>query len=204
MLQRAPRRLAAVVLILSALPLLSGCGPVLVAGAAAGASVVHERRGPQTVLQDDYIELRAMHLYHQTPEIHQRSRISVTSYNYTVLLTGQAQTAEVSERFAAMVADVPRVRRVINEVTIGPHISMGRESSDVLLTSRVKLAMTGIDIEGFDPTRVKVVTEDGVVYLMGLVTPAEAHAAVEKARYVPGVEKVVRIFEYVEPGAAST
>jgi osmotically-inducible protein OsmY len=88
---------------------------------------------------------------------------------------------------------------VVNEVTIGPSASFARESEDALISSRVKIALADIDIPGFDPTRIKVVTEEGTVFLMGLVYPREGDAAAQKARYVPGVAKVAKVFEYIEP-----
>jgi osmotically-inducible protein OsmY len=93
---------------------------------------------------------------------------------------------------------MPKVERVIDEVTIGPGIDLMQESNDVVITTRAKVSLAELSLPGFDPTRVKVVTEDGVVYLMGLVSPEEAEAAAEKIRYVPGVKRVVKLFEYPE------
>ncbi len=188
---------AALALVL-ALSLLQGCGALLVGGVAAGASVAHERRDSRIVLEDEYTEHAAAGLLIDNPDINLHSRISVTSHNHVVLLTGQAETQAISDRFAEKVARLARVRMVVNEVTVGPLASFARESEDALITSRVKLALVGIDIPGFDLTRVKVVTEEGTVFLMGLVYPREADAAVDKARYVPGVKKVVKVFEYIE------
>ncbi|MBS1202205.1 MAG: putative periplasmic or secreted lipoprotein, partial [Chromatiaceae bacterium] len=126
------------------------------------------------------------------------SRIGVTSYNQKVLLTGQAETEAAATSAAELVSRLPKVERVIDEVTIGPPISMTQISEDVYLTSRAKFALTEIKLPGFDPTRVKVVTENGVVYLMGLVSQDEADAAAEQVRYVPGVQRVVKLFEYRE------
>ncbi len=179
------------------IPLLHGCAAVVVGGVAAGASVMHERRDAQVVLEDEYIEQSAAQLLRDNPDISLRSRISTTSYNHLVLLTGQAETEDIRDRFAQKVARLPNVTKVMNEVTVGPLASFTQESEDTLITSRVKIAFTETDIPGFDPTRVKVVTEDGVVFLMGLVYPAEADDAAERARYVPGVAKVVKIFEYI-------
>lgn len=181
------------------LPLLQGCPAVVVGGVAAGASVAHERRDSRTVLEDEHTEHTAAQLIIDNPDINMHSRISATSYNHLMLLTGQAETQQISDRYARLVAELPNVRKVINEVTIGPWASFARESEDAVITSRVKFALTKIDIPGFDATRVKVVTEEGVVFLMGLVHPNEADAAAEKARYVPGVIKVIKIFEYIEP-----
>jgi osmotically-inducible protein OsmY len=177
---------------------LEGCVPVVVTGAAVGVSVVHDRRTPGTVLDDEHIELQAWGLLDDHSDIREHSRIAVTSYNLVVLLTGQAETPEISERFAELVSHLPKIKRVVNEVTVGPLATVTRESEDALITSRVKLALVDVGIPDFDPTRVKVVTEAGIVYLMGLVTPAEAEATVKKARYVPGVKRVVKVFEYIQ------
>jgi osmotically-inducible protein OsmY len=180
--------------------LLQGCAPAAVMGAAYGASVIHERRSASTVLDDEMIEIKAKHLFFQTPEVEQASRISITSYNYWVLLTGQADNAEVSRRFAEIVSRIPKVAKVYNEVQVGPRISLAQESEDALITSRAKVAIGGgMGIKGFDATRVKIVTENGVVYLMGLVTREEADATTEVVRRLPGVVRVVKMFEYIEP-----
>jgi osmotically-inducible protein OsmY len=180
--------------------LLQGCAPAAVMGAAYGASVIHERRSASTVLDDEMIEIKAKHLFFQTPEVEQASRISITSYNYWVLLTGQADNAEVSRRFAELVSRIPKVAKVYNEVQVGPRISLAQESEDALITSRAKVAIGGgMGIKGFDATRVKIVTENGVVYLMGLVTREEADATTEVVRRLPGVVRVVKMFEYIEP-----
>ncbi len=187
------------VAVLCIAPLLHGCGPMVVAGAAYGASVAYERRSTQMVFDDEMVELQARKLLFQNRDISAHSSISVTSYNLMVLLTGQARSAEVSEKFAKLVSELPKVVRVYNEVQIGPNISFARESNDAYLTSRAKLALQDIDLPGFDMLRVKIVTEDGVVYLMGLVTPQEADATVDKVRRIPGVVRVVKLFEYVQP-----
>ena len=203
---RAPRNTLVLTLVLAiSSPLLGGCGAIVVAGVAAGAVVAYDRRDRQVVLEDQQIELQAMQLLTDNPDIQQQSRIAVTSYNLVVLLSGQSQGQEQAERFAAMVSRLPKVSRVVDEIVIGPTATLARESEDTLITSRVKLAISEIDLPDFDTMRVKVVTEVGVVYLMGLVRPTEADAAVEKARYVPGVQRVVKVFEnYVPPPSAST
>lgn len=206
-LQSVPNRSIAVLLSAAAalIPLLQGCAPAVVVGTAYGASVIHERRSASTVLDDEVIEVKAKHLYFQTPEIEQASRISVTSYNYAVLLTGQADSAEVRSRFAEIVSRIPKVSRVYNEVQVGPPISLSQESQDALISSHAKVAIGGgKGVKGFDATRVKVVTEDGVVYLMGLVTREEADTATEVVRRLPGVVRVVKLFEYIEPKAQTS
>lgn len=177
---------------------LVGCAPVLIGGAAVGVATIHDRRPYYVVIDDEDIELSAMSVISGDPGLSSGSRIAVTSYNRKALLTGQADSEELANRAGDLVSRLQKVERVINEVAVGPAITLTQKSDDVVLTSRSKLALADIAMPGFDPTRVKVVTEDGVVYLMGLVSPAEADAATEKVRYVPGVKRVVRLFELDE------
>lgn len=191
----APRRArrfasarAALLLLLAGTALLAGCAPV------------HDGRTYDAFIEDQQIELAAMRALINDPRVARTSRISATSHNRKVLLTGQADTDEVAERAASLVSRLPKVQRVIDEIVVGPRASLARETEDRELTARVKADLTDLAVPGFDPARVKVVTEDGVVYLMGLVSIAEAAAVTEEVRYVPGVERVVKLFEYVEGG----
>lgn len=177
---------------------LTGCAGVVVGGAATGVAVVHDRRTTGVILDDQEIELRAMQIRSNDQQITDSSNISVTSYNLVALMTGQAQSAAVAQRYADEIARLPRVRKVINEVVIGAERSLTESTSDVYLTSRAKLALFDIELEDFDPTRIKVVTSQGTVYLMGLVTRAEAAATTEKVRFISGVKHVVKVFEYID------
>lgn len=180
---------------------LSGCGAVVVGGVTTGAVVAHDRRTTGTVVEDKEIALRAAELRANDPEIKQRSNISITTYNLKVLLTGQAENAELAQRLADRIAQLPRVAHVYNEVTVGAEATWSDAASDAYLTGKVKLALFDVKLEGFDPLRVKVTTSKSTVYLMGLVTPQEAEAVTEKVRYLSGVEKVVRLFDYIQPAS---
>ena len=198
-LRRTARR--ALLALLVACPVtaaLQGCAPLVVGGVAVGAATIHDRRPYYVVIDDQDIELSAMGVINADPGLKKGSRIAVTSYNRKVLLTGQADTARLVARAGELVSRLQKVELVLNEIQVGPRISLAQEGEDTLITSRALIALTKIDLPGFDPTRVKVVTEDDVVYLMGLVSPAEADAATEKVRYVPGVKRVVRLFELKE------
>ena len=179
-------------------PVLQGCAPAVVGGAAVGASMVHDRRTAGVAVEDQDIEFKALHMKLQDEALRDHTTVSATSYNMVVLLTGQAETAELRDRYSDMVSRIARVRRVVNEITVGPTASLAARSNDSYLTSRVKVRLFDVKIPDFDPTRVKVVTEQGVVYLMGLLTQQEADAVVEKVRYVRGVKRVVKIFEYID------
>jgi len=192
----------ALVAVLTGAAPLQGCAPMVVAGTTYGAAVVYDRRDEKTVLDDEVIELRARGAYMKLPDVRKHSQLKVTSYNYTALITGQAETEQIADRFARAVSQIPKVKQVYNEAEIGPNMSLKQVATDTMLTSRAKLALQSIDLPGFDMLRVKVVTENGVVYLMGLVTPEEADATAEKVRRIPGVKRVVKIFEYVEPKTA--
>jgi osmotically-inducible protein OsmY len=176
---------------------------VVVGGVGTGVSVVHDRRSAGTQIEDQNIELRAYALLREHPQIADKSNISVTSYNLAVLLTGQAADAETAQRFAELVAKQPAVKKVFNEVAVGTQATFGDDANDSYITSKVKVALLEVKAPDFDPTRVKVVTSQGVVYLMGLVTPAEAEQATEKARYVGGVRRVVKLFELISPSEAA-
>ena len=189
-------RLAAQILTLALiLPLLQGCAGALIAagvGAAVGATVVvRDRRGEEAVVADKEIEFKAK----DWPGSGSGCQVAATSYNRVVLLTGQCRDQAARQRYADRIAKIPGVKQVLDEISIGPFASLQQQADDTLITSRLKIDLVQVRISGFDPTRVTIVTESGVVYLMGLVTPAEAEATVDKARYTPGVVRVVKIFE---------
>ena len=189
----------AALLLAGVVPVLGGCVPLLVGGVAVGAAAAHDRRDYTAFIDDQQIDFVATAALADEPGLKGRGRVSVTSYNYLVLLTGQVRSEAEVALAGGVVSRLPKVRKVVNEVTIGPDIDFARKSEDVLLTSRAKLALFKVEVPGFDPTRVTVVTENGVVYLLGLVSVAEGDAAVEQVRYVPGVVQVVKLFEYQEP-----
>ncbi len=97
-----------------------------------------------------------------------------------------------------MVADIPKVLRVVNEVETGPNATLAEQSQDAYITTKAKLSLFDLQLPGFDATRVKVLTQKGTVFLMGLVTREEGKAAADQVRNVDGVRKVVKVFEYIE------
>jgi osmotically-inducible protein OsmY len=176
-----------------------GCAPVVVGGAVAGGSALHDRRSVGTFVDDQGIEMKARLAIHDNRELSEQVHVSVTSFNGVVLLTGQAPTETLRQQVQDIVAGVENVRLVHNEISIAAPNSMMTRSSDTLITAKVKTALFNIKgIEDFDPTRVKVVTEDGVVYLMGLVHRREADAVTDQARQVSGAMKIVKVFEYLD------
>jgi osmotically-inducible protein OsmY len=185
-------------LILLTAALLSGCGAIVVGGVATGAVVAHDRRSTGTFVEDQEILLRAIGMRNGDPAIQQNANVNIDVFNMQVLLTGQAENMPIVERFRDRVLTIPRVRGVFNEVSIGAESTWGEATADAYLTTKVKLALFDVGIEGFDPTRVKVTSSLGSVYLMGLLTPTEADAVTEKVRFVNGVKRVVKLFEYID------
>jgi len=176
---------------------LGGCAAVVVGGAATGAAVIQDRRSTGIIIDDKEILLKAVKLQHADEQLKQRSNIGVTTYNLQILLTGQAQSMEPVERYRQQLSRIQRVRHVFNEVAIDAEASWSEATEDAYLTSKVKLALFDVKMKGFNPLRVKVTTSQGKVYLMGLLTRPEADAVTEKVRYVSGVKRVVKLFEYV-------
>ncbi len=186
-------------LLLALTVILSACAPVMLGGAAAGAGVaaIYDRRSGQTILDDQQIQLAARYALEHDPKTQAfAARVDVTSYNYSVLVTGQVEAEAHARRVVERISRLPKVKQVINELTFGAALTFARQTEDVYLSSRAKLALTQIKLPDFNAARVKVVTENGVVYLFGIVRQAEATAAAEAVRYLPGVRRVVKLFEY--------
>ncbi|OZA28811.1 MAG: transporter [Hydrogenophilales bacterium 17-64-11] len=178
----------------AALVQLHGCAAVVVGGAATGAAAATDRRTTGVFVADQEIELRAMNrLREAIPE--NTGRISVTSYNRQVLLTGQVPDESIRARADEVVKGVPDVRTVFNELSVSGVISLTSRTNDTAVTGSVKTRL--LRDERVPGTKIKVVTEAGVVYLMGLVTRGEADIATEIARTTSGAAKVVTLFEHI-------
>lgn len=176
---------------------VTGCATAVVGGAATGAAVVHDRRTAGTVVDDQGIELKINNAIGASQLLSESSHINVTSYNLNVLLSGEVGTPAMKVEAERLAAATPKVNRVMNHLVVGPNSSLGARTKDTWITTKVKSSLFGIKIEGFDPTRIKVVTEANTVFLMGLVNRQEGSAAINEARQVSGVHRVVALFEYL-------
>ena len=177
----------------------TACAPIVVGTAASGGSALHSRRTVGTFVDDQGIELKASLAIREAEGLSSQIHFNIISVNGVVLIVGQAPTEPLRQQTQTIVAGVEKVRHVHNELAIAAPNSFMTRSSDTFITTKVKTDMLGIKgLPDFDPTRVKVVTEDGVVYLMGLVYRNEAEAVSARARQVGGVEKVVKLFEYMD------
>jgi osmotically-inducible protein OsmY len=170
---------------------LSGCAALLVGGAVGTAAVVTDRRTAGTLLEDQNIELKSLTRIRES--VGERGHINVTSYNRQVLLSGEVPNDADRGAVEQAIGRIEGVRTTVNELAVMGSSSLTARSNDAIVTSKVKASF--IDAKDLQANAVKVVTERGVVYLMGRVTEREANRATEIARGVSGVQKVVRLFE---------
>lgn len=173
---------------------LSACAPLVVGGAmGTGVLVATDRRTSGAQLEDQGIELKAASRLGD--QFGDRARVIVTSFNRRVLLTGDVPSAADKAAAERTVAAVENVKVIVNELGIQSSPSLTARSADALVTARVKAAM--IDAKDLQANTVKVVTERGTTYLMGVVTQREADRATEITRSISGVQRVVRVFEVI-------
>jgi osmotically-inducible protein OsmY len=182
-----------VILSIAVMSSLAACVPIVAGGAAAGGAIAADRRTSGIFVEDENIELKAVK-YAET-SLGENAHINITSYNRNVLLTGEAPDEETKAKAEAFAKSIQNVLTVTNEIVVGPKSSFSSRSNDAYLTSKVKTQF--VTENRFQANYVKVVTENSVVYLLGIVNQAEADAATEIASNTSGVEKVVKVFEYV-------
>ena len=181
--------------LLTFLPFLSGCVPMFAIGTAAGtgAYISEDRRTSGMFIEDEGIELKSTRRINQ--QFGDKVHINVTSYNRMVLLTGEAPSETIKTDIGKLVMGVDNVRRIFNEIAIAGNTSLASRSNDTLLTSKVKARF--LAERKFQINHVKIVTENEVVYLLGVVTRQEADSAAQIASSTSGVKKVVKVFEYL-------
>lgn len=192
------RKFATWALLAALAPTLAGCFGVAAVGMGAGALLISDRRTSDTYLMDEAIEMRSNSRISE--KLGDRVHVNTTSYNRTVLLTGEVPDAATLAEVEKLVSGVPNVKAVANELQISGISSLTARSSDSYLTSKVKTRF--VDQGKFSANHVKVVTEAGTVYLLGMVTQVESDAASDLARTTGGVLKVVRMFEVVSDDEA--
>jgi len=183
-------RLLALLIII---PLLHGCAAAVRGGAGTAVMVAEDRRTVGTVAEDQGIELKA------ASRIGERFRdphVNITSYNRMVLLTGEAPDAATRSEIEKIARAIENVRGVYNEIAVSGNTALSARANDSYLTSKVKARF--VDQQKFNAFHVKVVTEANVVYLLGLVKRKEADDATEIARTTGGVQKVVKLFDYLD------
>ena len=190
------RKTAALAVALVCVATLQGCAGVTATGAAIGGVAAHDRRTPGSFVDDEYIELKVLFAIREDEAMASQTHVNATSMNALVLLTGEAPGDSLRDRIVEIARGTPGVRAVQSEIALRAPSTLVARTSDTLVTGKVKLALfQRPEING---TRVKVVTERGTVYLMGLLRQDEADRATEIARRVPGVQRVVKVVEYID------
>jgi osmotically-inducible protein OsmY len=194
MMRLQARRLSRIVLgVVLAVAGLTACAPLLVGGAVMTGMSAADRRTTGSQLEDERIESRGAARLRE--HLGDRVHINITSYNRQVLLTGEVPNEQDKQLAEQVVARIENVRSITNELGTLGHTTLTQRSSDSLVTGRVKANL--IDAKDLSSSAYKIVTERGVVYLMGRVTPREADRGTDIARRTNGVQKVVRLFELI-------
>ena len=176
---------------------LQGCVAVVATTAAGGVLVAEDRRTNAAMLEDESLELKTQRrISEKFDQYRDTIHINITSYNRNLLITGEVPSEEVKDGIGKILKETDNVRNVTNELANAAPTSIGSRSNDTLITSKVKSRF--IEARKFQPNWVKVVTENKVVYLMGIVNHKEAADAADIAATTSGVEKVVKVFEYTD------
>ncbi len=179
---------------LAATVLTTACVPLVIGGAAATVAIAEDRRSPGTFVDDQSIENSA--LLRVKSRFGGQVHVNITSYNRQVLVTGEAATDAVKRGVEEEISTVKGITRIFNELAVGPQAGVMSVSNDARLTTVVKTRF--LDANRFQANHVKVVTEAGVVFLLGIVKRSEADAASQLASTTSGVVRVVRLFEYLD------
>ena len=177
---------------------LQGCTTVLVTsitGGAISALLIHDRRTIDAIIDDQGIELKTSYALFNNKEIYYQSHINITSFNGVVLITGETLTKKIKHKISDEVEAIPKIRQIYNELIIGAPSALTARSSDAWITSKVKAKITvAHDINSL---HVKVVTEQSIVYLMGILTHDETNQVIKIVTKSAGVQRVIKIFEYL-------
>ena len=180
------------------LPALQGCFPVVAAGVTSGVMATVDRRTLGVQTDDETIEWKAN--AQVSEKVGDKAHLNFTSYNRKVLITGEVPSEDAKSQAERIVGGLRNVHGVHNELVVGPASSYTNRSNDAFVTSKIK--SRSVDAGKFNPIHVKVVTEAGTAYLLGIVTQAEADSAINVARTTTGVKKVVNLMEIISPAQA--
>lgn len=200
MIQHQPvtfaHRVLAVVLGLASVLSLHGCGPIVLAGAASTAMMGNDKRTAGTIVDDNGIELRLGNKIASDKALAEKVHVNGTSYNKTLLITGEVPSEQIRDQIVAIAGSLGDVKQVYNALDISVPTEYKSRNFDTWVTSKTKTRMlTRKDLES---AHIKVVTENAVVYLMGLIKHADADIAAQTASEIEGVKRVVKVFEYLD------
>ena len=180
--------------------LLSGCASIAIGGAAlTSVAMLHDRRSSGAVIDDESIEIKALLKMREHASLLENTHINITSYNGIVLISGEVASEAIRQQIATIILAIPRVRHIYNELLLTKPSTFSTRSHDSWITSKSKIALFKVGrFPEFDPSRMKIITESGNVFLMGLVSHQEADISVELVRRIKGVQKVIKLFEYID------
>jgi osmotically-inducible protein OsmY len=164
--------------------------------AVSSAQAVYNRRDIQKSVNNNYICLEIYHAMNFHPGRYENTNITIAAYNNSVLLLGQAPTSKQKDEVAEIAHDIARERHIYNFIEVSNPTSTLIRASDSWITAKIKAQL--IAINEVDPTQIKVITENGIVYLIGTVPQEEADIAVDVARDTDGVQKIIKIFSYIQ------
>ena len=185
-----------IVIFLLSTPLLTGCVAAVATSAIVGTDMATDRRTSGSYIEDQTIELKSAKAISQNSDLDDSSSINVTSFNRVVLLVGQAPNENLRNIASEIVRKIDNVRSVHNEIRISAPSSLISATSDTWITTKAKSLM--LAEKKFSSGHIKIITENGEIFLMGLVTRAEANKAIAIVRNIDGVERVVQAFEYTQ------
>lgn len=180
-------------LIATSLPLLQGCFPIVAGGVAAGVMSAHDRRLTGVQTDDETAEWKAIGAI--PAQFKEKSHINFIAYNQRVLITGEVPSEEAKQLIGEQTLKIERVQTIYNELSVGPVSSLSSRSKDAYITSKIKARL--VDSNQLSANHVKVITEAGTAYLMGIVNEREAKVAVNISRTTDGVIKVVNVMEVI-------
>ena len=181
-------------LLAATLGVLQGCFPVVATGVGTGALMASDRRTTGAYIEDEGIEFKA--ISQVDTKYKNTVYVNITSFNRHILITGEVPNEAAKNDIAQIVASVPNVKAVSNELVVSGLSGVTSRSSDSIITGDIKLRF--LHSKTFQASHIKVVTENGTVFLLGLVYRKEAEAATEIASTTSGVQRVVKVFEYLD------
>ncbi len=183
-------------ILLGATIFLQGCVAAVIGGGAVAAKVATDPRTTGTQIDDETLEFKVENAVEKDAQIKAEGRVNAVSYNSRVLLIGQVPNSDVKDTATALAKGVKGVNEVYNELTVSSKISFAQISKDSWLTTQVKSKMF---VDGrVKATDVKVISENGEVFLLGNVTQSQANAAADIASKISGVKKVIKVFKYLD------
>ncbi|HHE8713279.1 TPA: division/outer membrane stress-associated lipid-binding lipoprotein [Haemophilus influenzae] len=183
-------------ILLGATIFLQGCVAAVIGGGAVAAKVATDPRTTGTQIDDETLEFKVENAVEKDAQIKAEGRVNAVSYNGRVLLIGQVPNSDVKDTATALAKGVKGVNEVYNELAVSPKISFAQISKDSWLTTQVKSKMF---VDGrVKATDVKVISENGEVFLLGNVTQSQANAAADIASKISGVKKVIKVFKYLD------